>query len=115
MNVRASVTAVGWLGVPLLLAGCDLVLGIDDVSSATGPDSGRMTQGVSEDDAAAARDGSPGDEAAGRIEGGSAGALGRPGSPDAATRPDLPDAGPAPDAAVGAEADGGGDDAGPAP
>jgi hypothetical protein len=49
VNVGAVAKGVGLLGALYLLSGCDLVLGIDDVSSATGPDGGRMIQGVSKD------------------------------------------------------------------
>ena len=53
----------GLLGAVAMLGACKLVLGIDDVSSATGPDGGQRAQGVSrEPDADAA--GTSGDSGA---------------------------------------------------
>jgi hypothetical protein len=49
VSVGAVAKGVGLLGALYALSGCDLVLGIDDVSSANGPDAGQMIQGVSED------------------------------------------------------------------
>jgi hypothetical protein len=47
VNVRVAAKCL--LGALSVLSGCDLVLGIDDVSAANGPDSGRMTQGVAQE------------------------------------------------------------------
>lgn len=52
---------VVWMGAGLVafaLAGCNLVLGIDEVSSANGPDSGQSISSVSTDPEA----GTPGED-----------------------------------------------------